>query len=173
MERLLKWLEWPIHAMLWVGLAAGALMMLHVSAEFTGRTVFNHPLVGTAEIVSAYYMVAAAYLPWAWVTLEPGHIKVELFTRMLPGVVAFWLAVAVKALVIAWLALFTWQSYVSAVAQGASGEVWQIGGSYLPIWPSRWVLVVAGALMGLYLVLRVVADVGRGPRPAEAGDPGT
>ena len=31
--------------------------------DVTGRTVFNHPLTGTTEIVAGWYMVAAAYLP--------------------------------------------------------------------------------------------------------------
>jgi hypothetical protein len=29
---------------------------------------------------------------------------------------------------------------------------------YLPAWPARWVLPLAGGLMALYLVLRVIAD---------------
>jgi len=171
MERFLKWLEWPIHVMLWIGLLAGALMMLHVSAEFTGRTLFNHPFVGTAEIVSAYYMVAAAYLPWAWVAYKPGHIQVELFTRMMPKPVSFWLSVAVKIVVVVYLAVFTWQSYEGAVSQTFStpgGEVWQIGNDYLPVWPSRWMLPVAGALMAIYLLARAVTDAMRGG-PAEPG----
>jgi TRAP-type C4-dicarboxylate transport system permease small subunit len=30
---------------------------------------------------------------------------------------------------------------------------------YIPVWPSRWVLPISGALMCLHLVLRIVSDV--------------
>jgi len=63
-------------------------MMLHVTIDVAGRTIFNHPFEGTTEIVSAYYMVVAAYLPWAWVTRHNGHLNVDLFTlRMRPRAV--------------------------------------------------------------------------------------
>ena len=62
-DRLLRWLEWPIQLLLWIALLAGFLMMLHVSADVTGRSFFGRPLEGTTEIVSAYYMVIVAYLP--------------------------------------------------------------------------------------------------------------
>ena len=68
MERLLNWLKWPIEALFWLGLLAGFLMMLHVTADVTSRTLFNRPLEGTTEIVAVYYMVMVAYLPWAWIS---------------------------------------------------------------------------------------------------------
>jgi len=64
MDRILTWLEWPIHFLMWVGLLAGFLMMTHVSLDVAGRA-FWQPLTGTTEIVSGYYMIAVAYLPWA------------------------------------------------------------------------------------------------------------
>ena len=33
------------------------------------------------------------------------------------------------------------------------------GTKYIPVWPSRWVLPIAGALMAIYLVLRVLSDI--------------
>ena len=45
-------------------------MMLHVSADVTGRYLLRRPIDGTTEIVSAYYMVIVAYLPWAYLAQE-------------------------------------------------------------------------------------------------------
>ena len=77
MERMLNWLEAPIRLMLWASLLAGFLMMMHVTVDAAGRTLFNHPFAGTTEIVSAYYMVAVAYLPWAWIARNDQHIVAE------------------------------------------------------------------------------------------------
>src|SRR5258708_15110596 len=152
MDRLLKWLEMPINALLWVALAAGFLMMLHVTVGVAGRTIFNHPCEGTTEIVSAYYMVVAAYLPWAWVTRNNGHLSVDLFTlRMSPRSV-FWLEVAAKIATLVYVSVFTWRTFLRAIVQTQAGEVWQAGTTHLPVWPSRWMLPIAGFFMALYLV---------------------
>ena len=102
-DRLLRWLEWPIQLLLWIALLAGFLMMLHVSADVTGRSFFGRPLEGTTEIVSAYYMVIVAYLPWAYLARNDTHISVDILTQLMPVKVAFWLDIAVKILVVVYL----------------------------------------------------------------------
>ena len=159
MDRLLKWIEAPIHFLVWLAMAAGLLMMLHVTADVTGRTFFNHPLPGTTEIVSAYYMVAACYLPWAYIARGDGHIMVELFTRRAPRSVNAVLDVFVMLLTIVYLSVFTWQTGLRALQQTRANEVWEAAALYIPVLPSRWLLPVAGGLMALYLVLRIARDV--------------
>ena len=159
MDRLLRWLEVPIHALLWLGLLAGFLMLLHVSVDVAGRTVFNHPFAGTTEIVSAYYMVAAAYLPWAWIARNDNHIHVELFAQLMPRALRTALDPIVNLLTIVYVSLFTWQTFVRAVQQTQAGEVWQAGSGYVPVWPSRWMLPIAGGLMVLYMVVRLARDI--------------
>jgi paraquat-inducible protein B len=63
------------------------------------------------------------------------------------------------------VAVFGWQTGLRAVQQTRSGEVWEAAGSFIPVWPSRWVLPLAALLMGIYLVLRILRDAGRGYRP--------
>ncbi|OGA30554.1 MAG: hypothetical protein A3I01_04880 [Betaproteobacteria bacterium RIFCSPLOWO2_02_FULL_65_24] len=158
MDRLLKWLELPIHLFMWIGLVAGFLMMVHVSADVAGRALVR-PLIGTTEIVSGYYMIAVAYLPWALIARNDQHIAVELFTQHMPRSVSIWLDAAVKVLTIAYLAVFVWQTWFRALQQMAAGESLQVGGGYMAVWPSRFVLPLAGGLMLLYLVVRVARDV--------------
>jgi TRAP-type C4-dicarboxylate transport system permease small subunit len=137
---------------MWLAILAGLLMMLHVAADVVGRTVFDRPLAGTAEIVTYYYMVTVAYLPWMWLAKTDGHIKVDLFVRRLPMAVAFWLDIVVKLGLVAYLALFTWQTWAQAVRQTGRGEVQQAGAFYLPVWPTRWLLPLAGGLMALWVI---------------------
>jgi len=160
-DRLLRWLEIPINVMVWVGLVAGLLMMVHVTADVAGRTVFNHPLPGTTEIVSGWYMVAAAYLPWAWIARNDGHIVVDLFARLIPPAVMNVIELGIKLLTCAWVTLFAYQTYLRAVQTTRAGEVWEAAGSFILIWPSRWLLPLSAGMMGLYLVLRIVSDLGQ------------
>jgi TRAP-type C4-dicarboxylate transport system permease small subunit len=164
-ERLLRWLEWPVHIFLWIALLAGFLMMLHVSADVTGRYFLNRPLDGTTEIVANYYMVIVAYLPWAYLAKNDSHIAVDVFTRLMPLKVSHWLDIAVKVLVVAYLSLFVYQTGSQAIGQTRIHEVAQAGTMFLPIWPSRWVPPVACGLMVLTLVLKILEDIVNGPRP--------
>lgn len=157
-DRLIKWLEPPIHLFLWICLAVGALMMLHVSVDVAGRA-FYKPFVGTNEIVSGYYMILLVYLPWAYIARNNAHIVADIFTRMIPDRVMFWIEAMIKLLTIAYLGVFTWETYVRAVQQMRAGEAMQVAGGYLQVWPSRFALPLGAALMLLYVVLRLGADV--------------
>ncbi len=163
-EKMLRWIEKPIDALLWVGLIAAFAMMVHVAADVTGRTVFNSPVEGTTEIVAGWYMVAVAYLPLAWVTRYDNHIVAGVFQQIGTKWFAFYLEVFVKVCLTIYMVVFTWQTYVRALQQTRSGEVWQAAGFFIPVWPSRWMLPLSGAMMILYLVLRIVRDVARGPQ---------
>ncbi|MEQ8348029.1 MAG: TRAP transporter small permease [Sneathiellaceae bacterium] len=160
-DRLTRWLHPPIRVCLWVAILAGTLMMLNVTLDVAGRTLFSVPLPGTTEVVSAYYMVAAAYLPWAWLALNDDHIKVDLFARMLPPRAALVQDVFARLATMAYLALFTWQAWVMALQQTAKGEVWEAAGFYIPVWPTRWMLPLAGGLMLLFLALQLVGRIVR------------
>jgi TRAP-type C4-dicarboxylate transport system permease small subunit len=159
LNRILERLELPINIFLWIGLIGAVLMMLHVTIDVAGRTIFNHPFEGTTEIVSAWYMVAVAYLAWAWIARYDRHIHVDMFTLRMPAGPKFWLEIAVKFVTMIYVALFTWRTVLRAISQTQLGEVWLAGTKYLPVWPSRWVLPIAGALMVIYLVVRIAADL--------------
>ena len=111
MQRLLQWLEYPIHALLWLGMLAAVFMMFHVSADVVGRTVFNHPLEGTTEMVSAYYMVAVSYLPWAWIARNDAHIMVGTFTAFASPRFIKWLDLIVKIVTAIGVAFFVWRRH--------------------------------------------------------------
>jgi TRAP-type C4-dicarboxylate transport system permease small subunit len=164
MNKLLRLLDAPANLLVWLALLAGSLMMLHVTLDVVARALFNYPIAGTNEVVSAYYMVAAAFLPWAWIARSDGHIRVELFTRKAPPRFNEWLDILVGVLTGLYVAVFTWQTGSRAIQQIQAGEVWQIPGGFLPIWPSRCLLPIAGGLMVLYLIVRLASDIARAVR---------
>lgn len=145
------------NALFYVAMVAGALMMLHVTVDVASRTLFNHPLPGTGEITATYYMIAVAFLPLAWVTLRDEHVTADIFVGNLPASARRVIAVFVDLLVIVYASAFVWQSWLSAMARTRRGEVWEILGGYLPVWPTRWFLPVAGAAMILVMVFRLLA----------------
>ena len=86
MNRIEDGIDKAVSSLMWLACFVGFLMMAHITLDVTGRVLFNHPLIGTIEVASSYYMVAVAYLPLAHVSRGDGQIIVELFTRNLaPG----------------------------------------------------------------------------------------
>jgi hypothetical protein len=96
MDRLLTWLQRPIDLLLWLSLVAGFLMMAHVTVDVAARYLLNRPLEGTTEIVAAYYMVAVAYCPWAFLASRDRHIVAGMFQHIGTPRFDFWLDIAVK-----------------------------------------------------------------------------
>lgn len=168
MSALLAKLERAADFLLWLSIAAGIAMMLHVVADFTGRSVFNRPLAGTTEIVGGWYMVAIAFLPWAHIAKNDQHIVAGMFQSLGSKRVEHILEIICKIVTAAFIALFVWQTTKEALSQTRAGEVLQAAGMYVPVWPSRWLLPIAGAFMVAYLALRVIRDVLAGPPPETA-----
>ncbi|WP_157982122.1 TRAP transporter small permease [Oceanicella sp. SM1341] len=147
-------------------------MMLHVSADVIGRTVFHRPLVGTIEIVSAYYMAALAFLPLALITRERGHIIVELFTGWMSWRPRKWMDAFAAVLSVVYVTVFTWQAVIVAVEMTGMREAREAGGGFIEVWPSRWVVPIGFGLMAVYLVIHLVRDTRAAARNmADADDP--
>ena len=156
-----------------VTVAALALlaMMLHVNADVIGKYVFNRPIPGTAEVVASYYMVAAVFLPLAWVEIREGTILVELFYAILPAAPKAALLALATALSAAFYGGLAWLSWVPALQAFRIGEVVE-GAWRVTIWPTKFLLPLGLALACLAMLLRLVQIATGTYRPdAHPADP--
>ena len=154
-----KWIQNSIN---WLTVAGGIvmlLMMIHIVADVFGRMIFNHPLGGTTEIVSGYYMVTVIFFPLAYVTHNEGHIMVELFTRGLPRRRLAVLEAVIATVCLCLLIWFIWESFVEAWSSFIDNEEWETADDNIIIWPSRWLLPLGLLAMAIYLLLRIAEDV--------------
>lgn len=154
-----KWIQNPINWLTMLGGIVLTLMMIHTVADVFGRMVFNHPLDGTTEIVSGYYMVVVIFFPLAYVTHNEGHIIVELFTRRLPRRQLAGLDAVVATVCLCLLIWFTWENFVEALSSFNDNEEWETADGNVIIWPSRWLLPLGLLAMAFYLPLRIAEDV--------------
>jgi TRAP-type C4-dicarboxylate transport system permease small subunit len=142
---------------IYVGYAAVMAMMAHVCADVVGRTFFKAPVYGTAEIVSAYYMVIVAVLPWASLVRGEGHIIVELFTQKVSSRNLRWIDAFANALTAAFMTVLAWRSFHSALSATETGEVWESAVGHIPVWPARWLLPLSSVLMLAAVVVKTCA----------------
>lgn len=162
------------HSLVWkssnflfaISLVVAFLMMTHVTADVVSRTLFNYPLPGTGEITASWYMVLVAFLPFGWITLRDSHVTADIFTSSMPRPMSRIAEVFADLLGIAYVGTFVWQTWISALKQTKRGEAWEIFGGYLPVWPMRWVLPIAGGVMVAALVLRLLARLTGDGQPA-------
>jgi TRAP-type C4-dicarboxylate transport system permease small subunit len=150
---------WAAQALAQLGALAIVLMMLHVVADVTGRWLFNHPLPGTIEIVSYYYMVMVTALPFAYVTRSQGQIAVEMFTSWLPPRPLLMVEVFAGLLLLIYVVLFAWKMGQEAIRMTMIGEIHDGGTMQIITWPSRWMPPIAMGVMACAMALRLVEDI--------------
>ena len=150
-----------------LGIVCGVVvcvMALHVVADVTGRYLFEHPLPGTSEIVSNYYMVIVIFLPLPYITFRRGHFEAQVFTDLMPPAV-FRVILLFSDLCVLLLSGFaTWQSYVTAVEKTIGNETVETTLMIVFLWPARWLLVLGFGLMCVAALLLVIADLRGRPR---------
>lgn len=163
-------IQWPSNTLAYFGGVFIVLMMGQIVADVVGRELFGLPIDGTLEIVSFYYMVAVTFFPLAFVSHGEGHITVELFTRFLPRRQLAGLEVAVGLACLGFVVLFVYQTWLAALDSFESNEMWETSDDLITVWPSRFALPIGAALMGIYLIYRIVDDVqiARGRRTGDA-----
>lgn len=138
------------------------LMMLHVTVDVLMKYLFSYPIIGTLEIVSYYYMVAAVFLPLAAVERKHAHIFVEVFTQSLPARPQSLINGVAVLLGAAYVAVLTWQTGVEAVRQTAVLEAWDATFFDIPVWPTRWFLPIGCGALTLFMLLHGVRDLVQG-----------
>ncbi|HAE02750.1 MAG TPA: TRAP transporter small permease [Rhodospirillaceae bacterium] len=149
-ERLLSLLA---TLLLIAGTVALVLMATHVVSDVVGRLFFNHPVYGTTEIVSFYYMVGAVCLPLAYMELRDEHITVDVFYQKMPLMmrqVVFVFSILTTAL---FFGLFAYQSWFDSLRAMSSREI-VMGASLIEIWPSRFFMPISFGLLVLACLLR-------------------
>lgn len=161
MRRLSHWLDVVAGAVTMLAGFVGLLMMLHVTADVIGRTLFHHPLSDTLEIVSAYYMVAIAFLPLAWIARQRGHIIVELFTGWMSKRRVGALDAIVGLVTFFYIAFFTYEVTLVAIDRTHIGETWESATGFVAVWPSRWLVPAGFGLMAFYVLFNAWRDFRR------------
>ncbi len=154
-ERLLDRAAWLLLIAAAVAIMA---MMLNITADILGKLLFNSPVVGTLELVSTWYMVAVTFLPLAHVYATRSNIVVELFTQKLSAGPRSALDAFGAALGGIYLGLLTWKGAEQAWYQTQRGEVADATFFEIPVWPTRWFLVVGCAVAALIAICHMLGD---------------
>ena len=142
------------------------LMMLHIVVDVFSMWLFNHPMLGTLEIVSNYYMVAVIFFPLAFVQLNKRHISAELLSSLLGPTGKRIQDVVIYLMTAAYCGLFAWQSTIVALESTRKHEFVDATGYLITIWPSRWVLPLGFAAMAIVALVQAFSPSDEAPNPS-------
>lgn len=129
------------------------VMALHVTADVTGRNLFNSPIQGTIEYITYWWMPMIVFLSAPYVEQKHAHITVTLVTDSLQGAARRRAAILTRTVTIV-VAIFV--LYMAVLSFWESFSIGQIasGGVPLPIWVGKGVMV-----LGLgQLLLQMIAN---------------
>lgn len=168
---LLRLNDWIARAMLTIAAVLAFLLCFLVCADVIGRVVFNSPVKGTPEIVSAS-IVIILWLQAAFAIRSGGMIWVDAVHVHLPARAQRACEVFGALLGIAFFSLVCWGSVDPAFYSWRSNEFEGEGALRVPVWPARFLVVLGSFLAAFnYLLLaieriRTLISGGAPPPPA-------
>lgn len=155
LNRIVKAMDYLVLGAAWLAGAAVVAMALHVSASVGSRFLFGRELPLTLELTTYYYMVFLTFLPLALLELRNAHIRVDVFTEMMPRKLRGSLNVAAMLTMTLFLALIAWRSGVNTYERAVGNEVVITGAAMLSIWPARMMVPIGFGIAALYTLLRL------------------
>lgn len=147
------------------------LMLVHVFADVLSRHLFNQALPATVEIVSRYHMVAAAFLPLAWVELNRSMISVEILTGAMSKRAVRVSDIAVLLLSAVIYAVLSYASLRAAIPHYERGAFIISLSTSVPVWQTYFILPVAFVLAAVVTLARAVTlIIGIDEEPSRPGE---
>ena len=127
-----------------------------VMGNIIGRTVFDAPIYGTAEIVAAS-IVIVVFLQAGYAIRSRSMLKADFLVVHLPGKVQRTLLAIGYLLGAAFFLMIITGGWEESIQSFVEGEYEGEGALRVPSWPARWtVLVGSGLAMINYLVLAYI-----------------
>ena len=131
-----------------------------VMADIVGRTVFNAPVYGTAEMVAAS-IVIIVFLQAGYAIRSRSMLKADFIVIHLPETVQrVLLAIGYLLGAFFFLMIITggWEASVRSIVEGEfEGE----GALRVPSWPARWTVMLGSAVAMINYLVMAYLDVFR------------
>lgn len=142
-------LAWSSRTLAEIGAYCVIGMLLLISADVFARMIFASPLPAIVEIVTNWFMVGLVFLPLALIGRAKTHIQVETFTEGLSPTHLRTLNRAVSVLGTAFFGVLAYAGIDPALAATRIGETTSATVFDLPVWPVRWVVILAYSVAAL------------------------
>jgi TRAP-type C4-dicarboxylate transport system permease small subunit len=131
-----------------------------VMGNIIGRTVFDSPIYGTAEIVAAS-IVIVVFLQVGYAIRSRSMLKADFLVTLLPDVVQRVLLAVGYLLGAAFFLMIIAGGWEESVLSYVEGEFEGEGALHVPSWPARWTVLLGSALAVVNYLVMAYIDVFR------------
>lgn len=131
-----------------------------VMADIVGRTYFDFPIYGTAEIVAAS-IVIVVFLQVGYAIRSRSMLKADFLVTHLPDRVQRALLAIGYLLGIVFFAMIITGGWEESIASFVEGEYEGEGALRVPSWPARWTVLLGSALAMINYAVMAYIDVFR------------
>ncbi|WP_346898218.1 TRAP transporter small permease [uncultured Roseibium sp.] len=138
-----------------IGALAIITLMLHVVADVVLRNTVNAPIPATYEIVTHYYMIAAAFIPLAWVERGGGMVQVEVIESFLGPRGLYWSNRFVAAFSTIIYGALAWVTWLTALRNFDTGTFVLAQSLRVPTWPAYFLVPLGFGLATLTTAVRI------------------
>ena len=136
------------------GLVLAAVLGV-VAYELTVRGIFGQSNLWTDEM-SRVLLIAMTYISAVGLTRDGAHVRVELFTAMLPAKMQGAMEVFSDALCLLFAVSATWLGYKYVQESALFGISFAHSNLPFPLWAAQSIIPIAFGAMSLRLVLRLI-----------------
>lgn len=129
-----------------------------VMANIIGRSVFDSPIYGTAEIVAAS-IVIIVFLQAGYAIRSRSMLKADFLVVHLPDIVQRILLAIGYLLGAAFFLMIITGGWEESVKSYVEGEFEGEGALRVPSWPARWTVLIGSALAMINYLVMAYIDV--------------
>ena len=129
-----------------------------VMANIIGRSVFDSPIYGTAEIVAAS-IVIIVYLQAGYAIRSRSMLKADFLVVHLPDIVQRILLAIGYLLGAAFFLMIITGGWEESVLSYVEGEFEGEGALRVPSWPARWTVIIGSGLATINYLVMAYIDV--------------
>ena len=152
---LQRTVDWIVAASAFCGAVTLILMMLLISADVVGTSLFSSPVPAGSAIVTHYFMVLVVFLPMAMAEKTGSHVHVDVVFQLFPprlrkavGMVS----TLFTALVCLGLVYGLWANALRKMKAGSYVFEHDIA---VPTWPGQFVLPLGFGILALVLIMNI------------------
>jgi len=131
-----------------------------VMADIVGRTVFDSPIYGTAEMVAAS-IVIIVFLQVGYAIRSRSMLKAEFLVVLLPDMAQRVLLAVGYLLGAAFFLMIITGGWEESIKSFVEGEFEGEGAMRVPSWPARWTVLIGSALAVINYLVMAYLDVFR------------
>ncbi len=148
---------WGVTALSNFSFALIFFIAIWMGVDVVGRSVFNHPIAGTPELVKSA-LPAIVFLSFAYTLRQKRHVNVEIITNMMPrftrqlfGVFRSFFGWAIFAVITIASWGPAWSGWLNKEYEGVQLEV--------PVYPVRFIIFFGAGIFATQYFIDMVASI--------------